>query len=183
VYISARRFVTFVSALSLALCVVTAVFWARSYRVQDDWQFWYLVEKNAKEADLSKADHYISFRLYTGRGRVAARWADEYPPAGQIQPICEHAAWPTSTIETFGRSIRNRMGFAFFPSSEPARGGELIAPIWSVEVITVVIPALWMSMYIRQRRRRKDNLCIVCGYDLRATSDRCPECGTQTNLR
>jgi predicted RNA-binding Zn-ribbon protein involved in translation (DUF1610 family) len=44
-----------------------------------------------------------------------------------------------------------------------------------------ILPPLWLAQQIRrrqrQRRKRAAGLCDNCGYDLRATSDRCPECG------
>lgn len=43
-------------------------------------------------------------------------------------------------------------------------------------------PGLGMVLIVRRvlrrRQRLRDGLCLKCGYDLRASKERCPECGT-----
>ena len=43
---------------------------------------------------------------------------------------------------------------------------------------TAVLPALWALLWWRRRPLRRQGACPICGYDLRASTTRCPECGT-----
>jgi len=53
-------------------------------------------------------------------------------------------------------------------------------PSWFLATAFAVLPAV---AFARRTRRRRENrlaaagLCLSCHYDLRATPDRCPECG------
>jgi hypothetical protein len=50
-------------------------------------------------------------------------------------------------------------------------------PIAYLIPLFAIAPALWLKKSLRQSRRFSSGLCPACGYDLRATPDRCPECG------
>jgi len=58
--------------------------------------------------------------------------------------------------------------------------------IWNVLYLCFwALPALWLAIRLlsvvrrfRSRELERAGRCGVCGYDLRASSDRCPECGT-----
>jgi hypothetical protein len=53
-------------------------------------------------------------------------------------------------------------------------------PHWFVAALTAALLAGWGSA---RRPRRTGGLCLCCGYDLRATPDRCPECGSVQKRR
>jgi len=53
-------------------------------------------------------------------------------------------------------------------------------PFWPLLVAFAVLPFTWVVSTIRQCRRKEllaAGRCAQCGYDLRATPHRCPECG------
>jgi len=53
-------------------------------------------------------------------------------------------------------------------------------PLWAFELIALPFALRWVWMVVCQRLRKKRGECIQCGYDLRGTPNRCPECGTET---
>lgn len=56
-------------------------------------------------------------------------------------------------------------------------------PYWFLTLATLIWPAAFFARKMFHRRvlhaRSLAGLCLICGYDVRASRDRCPECGTE----
>ncbi len=51
----------------------------------------------------------------------------------------------------------------------------LSLPHWFLLFCTAILPTIWLLQ--KRRRRQNPAVCAKCGYDLRASTDQCPECG------
>ena len=50
-------------------------------------------------------------------------------------------------------------------------------PLWIPVVFFGLMVGITYAPIRRRRKRKKLGLCVKCGYDLRASKGRCPECG------
>ena len=87
-----------------------------------------------------------------------------------------------------------RTAYPHAASSLPRRGGVLGANVIGgrlylrrIAGLAAIPPALYFANASIRRRRRilrqRRGLCVTCGYDLRASTDRCPECGQPVELQ
>ncbi|MEI8197491.1 MAG: hypothetical protein WCI73_16470 [Phycisphaerae bacterium] len=51
-------------------------------------------------------------------------------------------------------------------------------PLWTLILPPLIPPICWAFAFSRRKRRLRSGLCVTCGYDLRASKTRCPECGS-----
>lgn len=84
-----------------------------------------------------------------------------------------------------GDGSRRTLAFYDFPFGKPVSGGRCryrkyrttAVPLWPIATVASILPAGVLLSLALRRRREFDGKCVQCGYDLRATPERCPECG------
>jgi len=169
-------------ALSLLLCVGVCVLWVRSYRVGD------YVARHEPRATSGGAGSSRGLLMFWSFRKTSGMAADD--PAGWRYvagrpPV--QVGWLLSDVEPqAGYSVA---GLGMHRWGGPGFGADVaqaMAPHWFIALSAAVLPASAAQRAFRRRRGRAGyrlGLCPVCGYDLRASPGRCPECGAVPPLR
>jgi hypothetical protein len=63
------------------------------------------------------------------------------------------------------------------PADNPNTSKSITVPHWFLVLVGMPLPVFTAMVAVRRRRRIRNGMCVNCGYDLRASKERCPECG------
>jgi hypothetical protein len=168
-----QRLFSIAAAVSLVLCIASVAVRPRSNRSTDLLEF-------ARYADESHY-HFLFvtssrslLNVCVGANTAIGTWAPK--------PGCTFVAVDPSEqyVEVEPTSWFRRLGFDYFPFQRSPTGWSVAfcVPVWCLTLITAMTPGLAVIWWSQRRRRSARGLCVSCGYDLRGTPERCPECGT-----
>jgi len=172
------------AVLSALLFVATCALWVRSYISSDALMF--TTRGSALKTYAIGSEHWRVVSLFSTMEFFgdANLLKDVYSrQIGGSQMTCTPAR---ETPDLPSDTTLNKIGFMCdrqhltLGQSEPkveARYVFVSAPDWFLVLLTIPLPLRWLLVFARERRRLRLRLCRYCGYDLRATPDRCPECG------
>ena len=163
-----RHLLNFLSALSLLVCIAATTLWVRGYWTSD-WFGWIAARPDGSQRALW---------VCSGRGGLGFTARYDPPGLGSSRGGYSHGtSLPKYGAMNWHNSARGGFGFYVAAVQDPASGVRLIGVCLPAPVV-LMCAALLPARYLRRRRRPTPaGICAHCGYDLRATPDRCPECG------
>jgi hypothetical protein len=171
-----RFLLIIVSASSVVLCVGTCVVWVRSYSVKDVFERIGVTEAETLTSSL-------------GAIRIDIVTPDDTRRADDVDLGFAHVTSKPYSLyndPVFWKWQMHRRLWNFEVNAESWGGRavrELTLPSWFVATLWPIRPMVCTIREYRLYRPRRKGLCAGCGYDLRATPERCPECGTKTKNR
>ena len=175
-----RRLLNFVTVLSLLFSAAIVVLWVRSY-----WRSDYVNYVKLTPGDQVVRVLEVSFETGRGTAGVAITrqgfWVGPELSAQHLiegssvatlpagDPLESCPKWGGFGCQIFGDAATNLDPTLVF------RYLSFAFPLWLPTTLFAVLPLA--RAYSRFRRKYPPRHCERCGYDLRATLGRCPECG------
>jgi len=173
-----RRVLNFLTALSLMLCVAACVLWVRSLSAYD-------VVRRCYSPDGRLTSKWY-FESYGGRLAFGSAEEPDNPADAELY-FPNPPAWWLETRPYSSREIERApgfwgaLGFDWHWDRDALDDGyrwrAVQFPLWLPALAFASAPAAAAWRLHRCRERSRRSLCPKCGYDLRATPGRCPECG------
>lgn len=157
-----RRLVTFLAICSVVVCIVALGLWVQSY---------------AAPGTVVYSGNQVVFGGRSNRGRLTVGMIDLQSVAndhGLLRAMLDISEQLTGFMSGFGY---RRLSWESSPLELPGIRIAMV-PHWFVAAIACIPALLWLRATRRHRRRIRGGLCLACGYDLRESRERCPECGT-----
>jgi len=169
-----RRVFLVISAVCLAASIMLAVMWVESYRFEDDWGIRYAGGDGA-----AKVERSVLVTSGDGELGIVLRRSvliNGDPAGWQVRHV--RFGLPIHWIlDSIGPSSVGIGAQSSNTNAQLSQMNEVDIPYW-LAVLVLALPApVYLAIWMR---RKKPGHCAKCGYDLRASPERCPECGTAT---
>jgi hypothetical protein len=176
-----RKLGGFVSILAALLCIGVVGLWVRS-RQHADVLLVRTTQNHLAGAALVKGGVLVATSDLPFDCSVSVK-GEEMPVAlhplsiGDFQKYNDGLIDPISTVKFSLLGFKTAVGKAAISTTLSTRFSAMVIPYWLLVTITGLVALRGLrSIWIHHRRVRK-GLCLGCGYDTRASTGRCPECG------